>query len=222
MSSSWCLPPACRRAHRPARQQQVRRGAPRRDRGRRGPHRGRLVRRDGPHRSPRRRRPAVPKVLIRVTPGIEATPTSTSAPASRTRSSASGSPRRRRRPVIRASGSDAMELVGVHAHIGSQVFVADFFAEAVGSWPPVAPLGLPELSIGGGLGVPYVVGESAPTIATTGQAYGPPGLRRGRPPSPDRSPSPAGPSWPRPSPSTGGHGQGGAGVRTSPSPSTAA
>ena len=68
--------------------------------------------------------------------------------------------------VERASASSAVELVGIHAHIGSQVFVADFFAEAVEVLAPfVEPLGLPELSIGGGLGVPYVVGEDAPTIA---------------------------------------------------------
>jgi diaminopimelate decarboxylase len=58
-----------------------------------------------------------------------------------------------------------VELVGVHAHIGSQVFdVASFeqAAEVLGSF--AAPLGLPELVVGGGLGVAYINGESAPTI----------------------------------------------------------
>ena len=57
-----------------------------------------------------------------------------------------------------------VELVGVHAHIGSQVFEAASFARAaqvIGGF--FAPLGLPELVVGGGLGVPYVNGESAPT-----------------------------------------------------------
>ena len=60
----------------------------------------------------------------------------------------------------------AVELVGVHAHIGSQVFDASSFeqaAEVLGAF--FAPLGLPELVVGGGLGVPYVNGESAPTQA---------------------------------------------------------
>jgi diaminopimelate decarboxylase len=63
-----------------------------------------------------------------------------------------------------------MELVGIHAHIGSQVFVADFFEQAVRALAPfVNEHGLPELSIGGGLGVAYVEGESAPTIAEWGK-----------------------------------------------------
>jgi diaminopimelate decarboxylase len=58
-----------------------------------------------------------------------------------------------------------MELVGVHAHIGSQVFRADSFAAALDVIASFSePFGLPELSIGGGLGVAYVEGESAPTI----------------------------------------------------------
>ena len=47
-------------------------------------------------------------------------------------------------------------------HIGSQVFVADFFHEAVEVVAPwVREVGLSELSIGGGLGVAYVEGEDA-------------------------------------------------------------
>ena len=53
----------------------------------------------------------------------------------------------------------------MHMHIGSQVFVADFFHQAVEVVAPwVRELGLPEVSIGGGLGVAYVEGESAPSI----------------------------------------------------------
>jgi diaminopimelate decarboxylase len=65
----------------------------------------------------------------------------------------------------------AVELVGVHAHIGSQVFEASSFeqaAEVLGTF--FAPLGLPELVVGGGLGVPYVNGESAPTQAAWAEA----------------------------------------------------
>ncbi|HJR24107.1 MAG TPA: diaminopimelate decarboxylase [Acidimicrobiales bacterium] len=69
------------------------------------------------------------------------------------------------RAVARCQDAPSVELLGVHMHIGSQVFVADFFHQAVEVVAPwVRELGLPELSIGGGLGVAYVEGESAPSI----------------------------------------------------------
>src|SRR3546814_8918871 len=56
-------------------------------------------------------------------------------------------------------------------HIGSQVFVADFFHQAVEVVAPwIRELGLPELSLGGGLGVAYVEDEEAPTITEWGSA----------------------------------------------------
>jgi len=67
--------------------------------------------------------------------------------------------------VARMAGSPAFELVGVHAHIGSQIFLLHSFEKAVEVLADfVAPLGLPELCLGGGLGVAYVDGEDAPTI----------------------------------------------------------
>jgi diaminopimelate decarboxylase len=70
----------------------------------------------------------------------------------------------------RALASPAVDLVGLHVHIGSQVYVADFFRQAVDVIAPwVRDLDLPELSIGGGLGVPYVHGDEAPTIAQWGR-----------------------------------------------------
>jgi diaminopimelate decarboxylase len=72
--------------------------------------------------------------------------------------------------VERCRGTDAVDLVGVHLHIGSQVFVADFFHQALDVVAPwIKDLGLDELSIGGGLGVPYVAGEEAPTITEWGR-----------------------------------------------------
>jgi diaminopimelate decarboxylase len=72
--------------------------------------------------------------------------------------------------VERAAATPSVDLVGVHLHIGSQVFVADFFRQAVDVVAPwLRDLALPELSIGGGLGVPYVVGEEAPTLAQWGR-----------------------------------------------------
>jgi diaminopimelate decarboxylase len=72
--------------------------------------------------------------------------------------------------VERCRGSDAVEFVGIHLHIGSQVFVADFFHQALDVVAPwIRDLAVDELSIGGGLGVPYVAGEEAPTITEWGR-----------------------------------------------------
>lgn len=69
------------------------------------------------------------------------------------------------RAVERALGSPAFEVKGLHSHIGSQVYRVESYAEALGAVAGfAAPFGLPELSIGGGLGVAYVAGERAPTI----------------------------------------------------------
>jgi diaminopimelate decarboxylase len=58
-----------------------------------------------------------------------------------------------------------LDLVGVHAHIGSQIFLLHSFEKAVEALAEFfRPLDLPELCLGGGLGVPYVEGEQAPTI----------------------------------------------------------
>jgi diaminopimelate decarboxylase len=55
------------------------------------------------------------------------------------------------------------ELVGVHAHIGSQIFRVDSFAREVAALAPfVASTGVGELCVGGGLGVAYLNGETAP------------------------------------------------------------
>jgi len=70
------------------------------------------------------------------------------------------------RAVKRALASPAFDVRGLHSHIGSQVYRVESFAEALRTVAGfAASFGLPELSIGGGLGVAYVEGESAPTIA---------------------------------------------------------
>ncbi len=112
-----------------------------------------------------------PKILLRITPGIEAH-THEYVMTGQDDSKfgfglASGDAAR---AVDRAIASEAVELVGIHAHIGSQVFVAGFFEQAIDVLAPfVNPLDLEELSIGGGLGVAYVEGESAPTITEWGE-----------------------------------------------------
>lgn len=73
------------------------------------------------------------------------------------------------RAVDRARRSSAVELVGVHCHIGSNVFEASSFAKAAEVMADFAvPLDLPELVLGGGLGVAYVEGEEAPSITQWG------------------------------------------------------
>ena len=72
--------------------------------------------------------------------------------------------------VGRAELSPAVQLVGLHCHIGSNVFAVDSFARAAEVMARFAvPLGLPELVLGGGLGVAYVGGEEAPTITEWGR-----------------------------------------------------
>ena len=114
----------------------------------------------------------VPKVLIRATPGVEAHTHEFVRTGQVDSKFGFGVPSGdAARAVARAQGSPAVELVGVHMHIGSQVFVADFFHQAVEVVAPwVREMGLPELSIGGGLGVAYVDGEHAPSITDWGTA----------------------------------------------------
>ena len=58
-----------------------------------------------------------------------------------------------------------MELVGIHAHIGSQVFDVSSFAQAAEVLARFfVPLDLAELCVGGGLGVAYLNEEAAPSI----------------------------------------------------------
>lgn len=65
----------------------------------------------------------------------------------------------------RAATSKSIELVGVHAHIGSQIFLLDSFERAIELLATVVrPMDIPQLCVGGGLAVPYVTGEQAPSI----------------------------------------------------------
>jgi diaminopimelate decarboxylase len=107
-----------------------------------------------------------PRVLIRVTPGVEAhtheyvmTGQQDSKFGFGLASGAAAA------AVDRAGASPAVELVGLHAHIGSQVFLLASFVKAVEVLAPfVRDCGLPELVVGGGLGVAYVEGEEAPSL----------------------------------------------------------
>jgi diaminopimelate decarboxylase len=108
-----------------------------------------------------------PAVLLRVTPGIEAHTHSyvmTGQDDSKfglglASGAASEAVERLRGPA------SPVELVGLHAHIGSQIFTVSSFVRAIEVLADFFnSLELSELCIGGGLGVAYVEGERAPSL----------------------------------------------------------
>jgi diaminopimelate decarboxylase len=111
-------------------------------------------------------------VLVRVTPGVEAhvheyltTGMHDSKFGFGLRSGAAAE------AVERVRSLPGLDLVGIHAHIGSQVYRVDAFCKEVEALAPfLKPLGLPELCLGGGLGVAYVQGERAPSITEWAEA----------------------------------------------------
>ena len=111
-------------------------------------------------------------VLIRITPGVDAhTHEFVATGHDDTKFGFTVSSGAAERAVRRAKESPSMNARGVHAHIGSQVFRLESFREAARIVARMAaPFGLEELSLGGGLGVPYVEGETAPTIGEWAEA----------------------------------------------------
>jgi diaminopimelate decarboxylase len=111
-----------------------------------------------------------PKVLVRVTPGVEVH-THEYVQTGQDDSKfgfglGSGAADQAVARLGKLTERGIVELVGLHAHLGSQVFAVGPFAKAVELLARFfAPLGLPELVVGGGLGVPYVIGEEAPSMA---------------------------------------------------------
>lgn len=107
-----------------------------------------------------------PEVLLRVTPGVEAH-THEYVMTGQDDSKfgfglASGAADKALR---RAQASSAVDVVGLHAHIGSNIFLLSGFTKALEKLAPfVQAAGVAELSIGGGLGVAYVEGEETPTF----------------------------------------------------------
>ena len=112
----------------------------------------------------------VPKVLLRITPGVEAhTHEFISTGQDDSKFGFNLANGDAMRAVDRARASAGVQLVGLHCHIGSNVFLASSFGKAAEVMAGfAAPLGLPELILGGGLGVAYVEGEEAPTITQWG------------------------------------------------------
>ena len=106
-------------------------------------------------------------VLIRVTPGVEAhTHEFVTTGVEDTKFGFSLQSGAAAEAAARLRAVPSIELVGAHAHIGSQVFRVDSFERAVEMLAPfVVQHRLRELCVGGGLGVPYVIGETAPTMS---------------------------------------------------------
>ena len=101
------------------------------------------------------------RVLLRVIPGVDA-PT-LAAISTGHHGSKFGMPLDdARRAVAQLADDSRFDLRGLHLHVGSQICSVDVFSEAVAA---VSDLGsFPVYDIGGGLGVRYQRGDSAPTI----------------------------------------------------------
>lgn len=107
-----------------------------------------------------------PPLLVRVTPGVEAHTHEYLRTGIADSKFGFGLASGAAQAAIDRLSHSSLDLVGVHAHIGSQIFDAEFFAKAVSVMASfVVPLDLEELSLGGGLGVAYVEGEHAPSIS---------------------------------------------------------
>jgi diaminopimelate decarboxylase len=118
---------------------------------------------------------AAPRVQIRVTPGVHVhTHAYVATGQDDSKFGFNLANGDARRAIERARASSAMDLVGLHCHIGSNVFDIDNFAEAATVMVELATeSGLPELTLGGGLGVAYVASENAPTITQWAEALRP-------------------------------------------------
>jgi diaminopimelate decarboxylase len=114
----------------------------------------------------------VATALIRVTPGVEAhTHEYIATGQDDSKFGFTASTGLADKAVARAAASAAIDLRGIHAHIGSQVFRIDSMrrsAEVLAEFSQ--RFSLPELSVGGGLGVAYVSGEETLPITQWGRA----------------------------------------------------
>ncbi|MDE3082365.1 MAG: diaminopimelate decarboxylase [Acidobacteriota bacterium] len=110
--------------------------------------------------------------LVRVTPGVEAHTHEfirTGQEDSKFGFSLSSGDARRAIDALRSI--PGVTLHGVHAHIGSQIFELDGFVETLRILADFTREdAFDEVCVGGGLGVAYVAGESAPSITEWGRA----------------------------------------------------
>jgi len=115
---------------------------------------------------------------VRVTPGVEAhTHEYIATGADDSKFGFTVSNGTARDAALRVAKSEAMVLGGFHCHIGSQILVLESFARAAavvaelaGDVARATGAPVPEINLGGGLGVPYTADElDAPSIADFGR-----------------------------------------------------
>ena len=118
------------------------------------------------------------RVLVRVTPGVEAhTHEYIATGADDSKFGFTVSNGSARDAALRVVKSEAMRFAGFHCHIGSQILVLESFARAAAVVAGLAAdvvratdVAVPEINLGGGLGVPYTADElDAPSIAEFGR-----------------------------------------------------
>jgi len=118
------------------------------------------------------------RVLVRVTPGVEAhTHEYIATGADDSKFGFTVSNGSARDAALRVVKSEAMQFAGFHCHIGSQILVLESFARAAAVVAGLAAdvvratdVPVPEINLGGGLGVPYTADElDAPSIAEFGR-----------------------------------------------------
>ncbi len=118
------------------------------------------------------------RVLVRVTPGVEAhTHEYIATGADDSKFGFTVSNGSARDAALRVVKSEAMHFAGFHCHIGSQILVLESFARAAAVVAGLAAdvvratdAAVPEINLGGGLGVPYTADElDAPSIAEFGR-----------------------------------------------------
>jgi diaminopimelate decarboxylase len=101
------------------------------------------------------------EVLIRVTPGI-AGDTHHAISTGQADSKFGFSVEAARQAIVRLANVPELALVGLHFHIGSQLFELEPFRDAVRT---IASLGeFPVYNLGGGLGVAYTASQSPPAV----------------------------------------------------------
>jgi diaminopimelate decarboxylase len=102
------------------------------------------------------------EVLIRITPGV-AGDTHHAISTGQTDSKFGLSPDDARLAIARLEDAPHLDLVGLHFHIGSQLFELEPFRAAVRT---IASLGdFPVYNVGGGLGVAYTADDRPPAVA---------------------------------------------------------
>jgi diaminopimelate decarboxylase len=104
-------------------------------------------------------------VLIRVTPGIE--PSTHGYVQTGGLDSKFGFGLRdglARRAIEMVRESEVLRLVGLHAHIGSQIFELEPYVQAIEALAELAESELSVLNVGGGLGIAYTSDDEPPSI----------------------------------------------------------